>query len=67
MSVFHFESYSSNFILHGTPYQGGIFFLDIINVSKPLSLQTAKDDPQIPGIAHLYLADRPNHDELAAE
>ncbi|CAI0543645.1 unnamed protein product [Linum tenue] len=25
------------------------------------------DNPQIPGIAHLYLADRAKHDELAAE
>ncbi|CAN1185634.1 Constitutive photomorphogenesis protein 10 [Linum perenne] len=25
------------------------------------------DDPQIPDIARLYLADRPKHDELAAE
>ncbi|CAI0628539.1 unnamed protein product [Linum tenue] len=99
----------------GTPYQGGIFFLDIIFPSdypfKPpkvafktriyhcnvdsagnLSMDILKDswspaltitkvllavrsiftnpdpyNPQIPGIAHLYLADRAKHDELAAE
>ncbi|KAM7523153.1 hypothetical protein LguiA_013055 [Lonicera macranthoides] len=99
----------------GTPYQGGIFFLDITFPSdypfKPpkaafrtriyhcnvdstgiVSLDILKDGwspaltiskvllsltsiftnpdpykPLIPGIAHLYLADRAKHDELAAE
>ncbi|CAN1340572.1 Constitutive photomorphogenesis protein 10 [Linum perenne] len=99
----------------GTPYEGGIFFLDIIFPSdypfKPpkvvfktriyhcnvdsagnLIIDILTDswspaltiskvllavrsifphpnpyDPQIPDIARLYLADRPKHDELAAE
>ncbi|KAK3014755.1 hypothetical protein RJ639_007940 [Escallonia herrerae] len=101
--------------LPGTPYQGGIYFLDITFPSdypfKPpkvvfktriyhcnvdsagnVSLDILKDGwspaltilkvllalrsiftnpdpykPLIPGIAHLYLADRAKHDELAAE
>ncbi|KAH8522153.1 hypothetical protein H0E87_002965 [Populus deltoides] len=99
----------------GTPYQGGIFFLDLTFPSdypfKPpkvvfktriyhcnvdsagnLSLDILKDswspaltitkvllairsifthpdpyNPLVPGIAHMYLADRAKHDELAAE
>ncbi|KAL2540854.1 Constitutive photomorphogenesis protein 10 [Abeliophyllum distichum] len=99
----------------GTPYEGGIFFLDITFPSdypfKPpkvvfktriyhcnvdsdgnVSLDILKDGwspaltiskvllalrsiftnpapykPLVPGIAHLYLADRVKHDELAAE
>ncbi|KAG7010225.1 Constitutive photomorphogenesis protein 10 [Cucurbita argyrosperma subsp. argyrosperma] len=99
----------------GTPYEGGIFFLDIIfpsdypfnppkvvfktriyhcNVdsSGNVSLDILKDswspaltiakvliavksiftnpnpyDPNAPGVAHLYLADRAKHDEIAAE
>ncbi|KAL6341460.1 hypothetical protein AAG906_032579 [Vitis piasezkii] len=99
----------------GTPYEGGIFFLDITFPSdypfKPpkvvfktriyhcnvdsagnLSVDILKDswspaltisnvllairsiftkpDPYnalVPGIAHLYLADRPKHDEVATE
>ncbi|XP_011026859.1 PREDICTED: constitutive photomorphogenesis protein 10 isoform X1 [Populus euphratica] len=103
----------------GTPYQGGIFFLDLMFPSdypfKPptfilqvvfktriyhcnvdsagnLSLDILKDswspaltitkvllairsifthpdpyNPLVPSIAHLYLADRAKHDELAAE
>ncbi|KDP42117.1 hypothetical protein JCGZ_01905 [Jatropha curcas] len=99
----------------GTPYQGGIFFLDITFPSdypfKPpkvvfktriyhcnvdsagnVSVHILKDgwspaltisevllairsifihpdpyNPLLPGIAHLYLADKAKHDELAAE
>ncbi|CAN0901435.1 Constitutive photomorphogenesis protein 10 [Linum grandiflorum] len=102
-------------IVAGTPYEGGIFFLDIIFPSdypfKPpkmvfktriyhcnvdaagnLMIDMLKDswspaltitkvllavrsiftnpnpyNPEIPGIARLYLADRSKHDELAAE
>ncbi|KAI5675114.1 hypothetical protein M9H77_06064 [Catharanthus roseus] len=100
---------------HGTPYHGGIFFLDITFPSdypfKPpkvvfktriyhcnvdsagnVSLDILKDSwspaltvpkilialrsiftspdtykPLVPGIAHLYLADKAKHDELAEE
>ncbi|XP_065877179.1 constitutive photomorphogenesis protein 10 [Euphorbia lathyris] len=99
----------------GTPYQGGIFFLDItfptdypfkppkvvfrtriyhcnVDSAGNLSLDILKDgwspaltltkvlvairsiftqpdpyNPLVPAIAHLYLADRAKHDELAAE
>ena len=34
------------------------FILDSPNVA---------DDPNAPGVAHLYLADRAKHDEIAAE
>ncbi|XP_044506503.1 constitutive photomorphogenesis protein 10 [Mangifera indica] len=99
----------------GTPYQGGVFFLDIIFPSdypfKPpkvlfktrifhcnvdsagtVNLDILKDgwspaltitkvllairsmfmnpdpyNPAVPGIAHLYSAERPKHDQLAAE
>ncbi|KAA8549653.1 hypothetical protein F0562_001329 [Nyssa sinensis] len=99
----------------GTPYEGGIFFLDItfpsdypfkppkvvfktriyhcnVDSAGSLSLDILKDgwspaltiskvllaiksiftnpdpyNPLVPGIAHLYLADRAKYDELAAE
>ncbi|EEF35324.1 constitutive photomorphogenesis protein 10 [Ricinus communis] len=99
----------------GTPYEGGIFFLDItfptdypfkppkvvfktriyhcnVDSAGNLSLDMLKDgwspaltitkiliairsvfthpdpyNPLVPGIAHLYLADRAKHDELAAQ
>ncbi|CAA2992278.1 constitutive photomorphogenesis 10 [Olea europaea subsp. europaea] len=99
----------------GTPYEGGIFFLDIafpidypfkppkvlfktriyhcnVDSAGNVSLDILKDGwspaltiskvllalrsiftnpapykPLVPGIAHLYLADRVKHDELAAE
>ncbi|KAL6195031.1 hypothetical protein ACLB2K_030653 [Fragaria x ananassa] len=99
----------------GTPYQGGIYFLDIkfpteypfkppevvfrtrvfhcnVNSSGNVSLEIIKDgwspartitkvllairsiltkpdpyNPLVPSIAHLYLADKAKHDELASE
>ncbi|XP_062014919.1 constitutive photomorphogenesis protein 10 [Rosa rugosa] len=99
----------------GTPYQGGIYFLDItfpgdypfkppkivfrtrvfhcnVDASGNVSLEIVKDgwspaltitkvllairsiftkpdpyNPLVPSIAHLYLADKAKHDELASE
>ncbi|KAF4398866.1 hypothetical protein G4B88_023460 [Cannabis sativa] len=42
----------------GTPYEGGIYFLDITFPSN---------NPLVPGIAHLYMVDKAKHDKIAAE
>ncbi|KAF4356607.1 hypothetical protein F8388_006351 [Cannabis sativa] len=57
----------------GTPYEGGIYFLDITFPSdypfKPPKATSRKcsNNPLVPGIAHLYMVDKAKHDKIAAE
>lgn len=37
------------------------------NLTFILDFTNFADDPNAPGVAHLYLADRAKHDEIAAE
>ncbi|KAF4351708.1 hypothetical protein G4B88_018381 [Cannabis sativa] len=55
----------------GTPYEGGIYFLDITFPSdypfKPPKKSAFCNNPLVPGIAHLYMVDKAKHDKIAAE
>ena len=65
--VFSFYMYSKSYVKTFFAILEATFILNILMFCYRLDVLLAADNPLVPAIANLYLADRAKHDELAAE